>query len=267
MRTPLLAIAAVLALATAGCRSAGDNPITGSISSNAVPQATTEEGWRAIAQKWRPTYDKNPQDANAALNLGHALRMLHQTSQAVAVLQTAAVKNLRNKALLGEYGRALAESGSLEQALDVLGQAHTPDQPDWHILMAQGAVLDQLERGEEARKYYETALRIVPNEPSILSNYGLSYALSGDLTNAETVLRRAYASPRADMRVRQNLSLVLALGGKVDEAQRVASQDLTPEEAAQNVAYLRSMVGQNNNWKKLKQIDRRPKPNADAQPG
>jgi len=81
------------------------------------------------------------------------------------------------------------------------------------------------------------------------------------------VRRRAYASPRADMRVRESLSLVLALGGKGDGAQRVASQDLTPEEAAQNVAYLRSMVGQNNNWKKLKQIDRRPKPNADAQPG
>ena len=136
-------------------------------------------------------------------------------------------------------------------------QDHTPDQPDWHILMAQGAVLDQLERGEEARKYYETALKIVPNEPSILSNYGLSYALSGDLTNAETVLRRAYASPRADMRVRQNLSLVLALAGKLDEAQRVASQDLSPPEAAQNIAYLRSMVGQNNNWKKLKQLERR----------
>lgn len=256
MRTPLFALLATLALTTGGCKTLGDNPITGSISSSAAPQATTMEGWRAVVEKWRPAFDKNPQDANAAINLGHALRMLHQSSQAVAVLQTAAVKNLRNKALLGEYGRALAENGSLDQALDVLGQAHTPDRPDWRILMAQGAVLDQLERGEEARKYYETALRIMPEEPSILSNYGLSYALSGDLTNAEAVLRRAYANPRADMRVRQNLALVLALGGKIDEAQRVASQDLSPQEAAQNMAYLRSMVSQGNNWKKLKQLDR-----------
>ena len=265
MRTPLLALLATLALTTGGCKTLGDNPITGSISSSAAPQATTTEGWRAVVEKWRATYDKNPQDANAAINLGHALRMLHQSSQAVAVLQTAAVKNLRNQALLGEYGRALAENGSLDQALDVLGKAHTPEKPDWRILMAQGAVLDQLERGEEARKYYETALRIVPEEPSILSNYGLSYALSGDLTNAEAVLRRAYANPRADMRVRQNLSLVLALGGKIDEAQRVASQDLSPQEAAQNMAYLRSMVSQGNNWKKLKQLDRGGAPA--AQPG
>ena len=267
MRIPLFATIALAALALGGCRTLGDNPITGSISSSAAPQADNEAGWRAVADKWRPIYDKNPQDATAAMNLGHALRMLHSSSQAVAVLQNAAVKNSRNQALLGEYGRALAESGKLDLALEVLGNAHSPDKPNWRILMVQGAVLDQLERGDEARKYYETALKIVPNEPSVLSNYGLSYALSGDLPNAESVLRRAYAAPRADMRVRQNLALVLALAGKYDEAQRVASQDLTPEQAAQNVAYLRSMVAQTNNWKKLKQLDTSPAKGAAAPAG
>ena len=258
MRIRSFATIVIAALAVSGCKTLGDNPITGSISSPAMPVANSEAGWRAIADKWRPIYDKSPQDATAALNLGHALRMLHQGSQAVAVLQNAAVKNSRNQTLLGEYGRALAENGNLDMALEVLGKAHTPDRPNWRILMVQGAVLDQLERGDDARKYYETALKIVPNEPSILSNYGLSYALSGDLPNAETVLRRAYSNPAADMKVRQNLALVLALGGKYEEAQRVASQDLTPEQAAQNIANLRSMVAQTNNWKKLKQLDRVP---------
>jgi Flp pilus assembly protein TadD len=48
----------------------------------------------------------------------------------------------------------------------------------------QGAVLDQMGRHEEAQRYYASALRIVPDEPSVLSNLGLSYALSKDLKRA-----------------------------------------------------------------------------------
>ena len=60
-------------------------------------------------------------------------------------------------------------------------RAHTPDQPDWRILNAQGAVLDQMGRHAEAQRHYSTALKIVPDEPSMLSNLGLSYALTKDL--------------------------------------------------------------------------------------
>lgn len=261
MRSTVFAAIALASLGLAGCKSGNDRLITGSIGAAPVERATSEAGWRAIADKWRPSYDKNPQDARAAMSLGHALRMLSQSSQAVAVLQTAAVKNPRNKVLLGEYGRALAENGQFQQALDVFQNAHSPDQPNWRILMAQGAVLDQLERGGEARGYYETALKMQPSDPSLLSNYGLSYALSGDLANAEAVLRRAYAAPQAGMRVRQNLALVLALAGKYQEAEQVASRDLSPGQASQNIAYIKGMMSQGNTWKKLK---RAPTPDGEA---
>jgi Flp pilus assembly protein TadD len=257
MRSTLL-VAACLALGLAGCRTVADNLPTGSIGGSTTTTATTEEGWRQVAAEWGPRYDKDPSDARAATAYGRALRQLGQRSQAVAVLQTAAAKNPNFQPLLGEYGRALAESGNLAQALDVLSRAHTPDKPDWRILSAQGAVLDQMGRNAEARQTYLTALKIVPDEPSILSNLGLSYALSNDLANADQVLRKAYASASADERVRQNFALVLALEGKFDEAQKVAGRDLTAQEAAQNIATIRGMVAQSNNWKKLKTLDARP---------
>jgi Flp pilus assembly protein TadD len=34
---------------------------------------------------------------------------------------------------------------------------------------------------EEARRYYASALKIMPGEPSVLSNLGLSYMLSREL--------------------------------------------------------------------------------------
>ena len=92
-------------------------------------------------------------------------------------------------------------------------RAHTPDNPDWRILNAQGAVLDQLGRHAEAQRHYSAALKIVPDEPSVLSNLGLSYALTKDLQRAEATLRQAVARPNAAPKVRQNLALVVGPAG------------------------------------------------------
>ena len=111
-----------------------------------------------------------------------------------------------------------------------------PDDPDWRILSAQGAALDQLGRYEEARQYYASALKIAPEEPSVLSNLGLSYVLSKDLPKAEETLRRAHSRADADPRVRANLALVVGLQGRMAEAERIVKADLPAEEAAANVA-------------------------------
>lgn len=155
-----------------------------------------------------------------------------------------------SQAVLGAYGRALADVGNYEQALDVLSRATTPEQPDWRILSAQGAVLDQMGRHDDARRHYANALNITPNEPSVLSNLGLSYALSKDLPRAEETLRRAAAQPTAEPKVRQNLALVIGLQGRFSEAEQIARGDLSPEEAAANVAYLRQMLLQQKDYKK-----------------
>jgi Flp pilus assembly protein TadD len=85
-------------------------------------------------------------------------------------------------------------------------------------------------------------LKIVPEEPSVLSNLGLSYVLSKDLPRAEETLRRAYGNARADARVRQNLGLVVGLQGRFAEAETIVKADLPAEEAAANVAYLKQML-------------------------
>ena len=165
------------------------------------------------------------------------------------MLEQASIQHPKDMNVLGAYGRALADVGNFKQALEVLNRAHTPEQPDWRILSVQGAVLDQMGRHEEAQRYYGTALRIVPDEPSVLSNLGLSYALSKDLVRAEATLRKAAAQSRVDPRVRQNLALVVGLQGRFGEAESIAQADLPSDEAATNVAYLRQMLAQQNGWK------------------
>ncbi len=240
------AVATVLALSAAGCTTTGGDT-TGSIGARETPRS--EAGWRKSLDYWAGRYRDNPGDADAAIAYARALRATEQRAQAVAVLEQASIRNPNNMALLGAYGRALADAGNYPQALDALTRAHTPDQPDWHILNAQGAVLDQMGRHAEAQRIYSAALKIVPDEPSVLSNLGLSYTLMKDLKRAEVTLRRAVAQPKANPKVRQNLALVVGLRGRFAEAESIARADLPESEAAANVGYLRQMLSQSE-WQK-----------------
>jgi Flp pilus assembly protein TadD len=232
---------AVIAIATAGCQTTQTaTDTTGSLA--LAPANQPDATWRRDVEVYGQEYRADPTKVGPALRYAQALRATGQRAQAVAVLERLAMENPNNRVVLGEYGRALAEAGNYDQALEVLGRAHSPDQPDWHVLSAQGAVLDQMGRHAEAQRYYITALKIVPDEPSVLSNLGLSYALSKDLPDAETTLRRAAQHPPVDPRVRQNLALVVGLQGRFAEAEQIAAADLPPDQAVSNVAYLRKML-------------------------
>ena len=235
-----VAMTAVFAAGLGGCQTMSD--ITGSITSKSDPAPAPDADPRRAVDVYGERYRANPKDADAALAFGQALRATGQRAQAVAVFEQATIANPGNKALLAGYGRALADNGDFKQAFDVLTRAHSPDNPDWRILSVQGTVLDQLGRHDEARNYYATALKIVPEEPSVLSNLGLSYVLSKDLPKAEEILRRAYATGKADARVRQNLGLVVGLQGRFAEAETIVKADLPAEQAAANVAYLKEML-------------------------
>ena len=259
-RVRFLITVALTALALAGCKTTGSSETTGSISSS----SRSEADWRRDSEALGERFRANPRDADNAVRYAQALRATSQRAQAAAVLETAALHNPEDRVLLGAYGRALADAGNFKQALDVLERAHSPDQPDWRILSAQGAVFDQMGRHQDAQRYYSNALKIVPDEPSVLSNLGLSYALAKELPRAETTLRRAVERPGADLRVRQNLALVVGLQGRFAEAETIARADLPPEEAAANVAYLKQMLSEHNERKKtaaaVKSTSRKPPP-------
>jgi Flp pilus assembly protein TadD len=255
-RVVALAGAMTLAILLAGCQSNGLGDITGSIGGNrevTIPKSEPE--LRRFAEEWGQRYDRDPNNKNIAMTYARALRGLDEEAQAVAVLQRLAAKYPKDMDVLGAYGKALADAGRLQEAAEMLPKAHTPERPNWSILSAQGSVADQLGDHLKAQEYYAAALKIVPNQPQVLSNLGLSYALSKQLPLAETTLQQAVVQPGADMRVRQNLALVLALEGKFNNAQEVSERDLPPIEAASNVASIRQMVAQSNTWSDIRKLD------------
>jgi len=257
----MTAVVAAAAATLAGCHDFGD--VTGSISGSTTPPAD-ETKLRAYADDCGKRYERNPGEKVASIEYARALRALTRYTEAVAVIQTAAIKAPKDFDVLGEYGKALADAGQLAQAKDVLTHAYTPDAPRWDVMSVQGTVADRLGDHASAMQFYRDALKIAPGEPGVLANMGLSLALAKQLAEAEQALRQAVASPKADARMRGDLALVLALEGKFGEAEQVGLTDLSPEAARANVEAIRQMIAQNDSWRELRKPAQGAKPKAPA---
>ncbi len=252
-----------LALALGACKTVRD--VTGSISRPEASAPSDSQGAQRFAEEWGRRYDAAPNDRNVALTYAKGLRATRRFAEAVAVLQKLAAQHTNDQDVLAAYGKALADAGRLQEAANVLQGAHTPERPNWSVLSAQGSVADQMGDHVVAQGYYNSALKIVPGEPSVLSNLGLSYALTKKLALAEQTLREASANPRADARVRQNLALVLALQGKFSEAEDIQKRDMPADQAAANVGEIRRMIAQSNTWRQIQMSQ--DTPSASVEPG
>ena len=231
------AATALVAVSLGGCKSSGPET-TGSIGEAGNREAVSRSEAASLGER----YNADPGNAGLAMRYARALRASDQTNQATAVLQQAALRNPKDTVILGAYGKSLVETGRYREAQEVLTNAHTPANPDWRILSAQGSAAAQLGDQARAQGFYEAALKIRPNEPSVLSNLGLSYALAHDLDRADQTLTLAAAQPGANARVRANLALVQVLRGRFPEAEATLRQDMSPAEAAGNVAALRKLA-------------------------
>ncbi len=106
------------------------------------------------------------------------------------------------------------------------------------------------------RRARSTARRcdIQPNEPSILSNLGMSYVLTGDLHDR----RNLSAQGRRRARRRQPRAPEPGAGGGPSgplsrRPSRSPARNFRPQQAQANVAYLRQMLSQQNAWSQLKE--------------
>jgi Flp pilus assembly protein TadD len=187
--------------------SLSDAGLSGPQSAQGPGQAATPAALASLARR----YDSKPGDKQASLDYATALRASGQHQQAVAVLQRASVANIGDRDVAAAYGKALADIGRLEEATGVLAQAHSEDRPNWRVLSTMGSIADQQGNHQRAREFYQNALKIAPDEPSVLNNLGLSYVLTRELDRAEEVLRRAASRENADPRIQANLALAQQL--------------------------------------------------------
>jgi len=191
---------------------------------------------------WGKQYSASPRDLKAALNFARNLKAMGEKQRALAVLQQVAIFHGESRELASEYGRLALDLGQVNLADKLLAIADDPSNPDWRVISARGTVLAKQGKYAEAIPFYDRALSLAHDQPSILSNLALATAMSGNPARAEALLRRAEAADGASPKIRQNLALVLGLQGKYDESKLIAARDLPMETAAENTSNLRNVV-------------------------
>ncbi|PXA89205.1 pilus assembly protein TadD, partial [Caulobacter sp. D5] len=115
---------------------------------------------------------------------------------------------------------------------------------DWRPLTLLGVAYEQSKRDDEALAAHRQAVALAPNEAVPAANLAMYLAGHGDLPGAEALLRKAATLPSSTIQIRQNLALVVGLQGRVDEAEKLARQDLPPQVVDNNLAWLRAALGQ-----------------------
>ncbi len=259
MRLPIAAAAIALAF-TSGCALApahtdAERELLDTAQRRDIAPASRAER-RAIAEQslvaqgafWAEQYENNPADRDSAVAFADISRRLGNPARAATVANQALTLHPEDPDLLRILGAALIEDGRAEAAVGPLERLVARSRDDAHALNVLGAALDSTGRHGDAQTRYREALRLSPDDVAVLTNLGLSYVLAGDPAEGERHLRRAAELPGADARVRANLALSVAVQGRFQEAEAIAQQDLSADEAAANIAYVRAMLSGPRRW-------------------
>ncbi len=251
IRRPAAILVMVAAAALAGCqqKSAGLGSIDSMTTASTVPanyEQTTE-----LAKKWQ----SDTKNLKKGMAYANALDSIGQTQKQLEVLSVLYKSHPDNPQVTALYGKKLLASGRSNEAVVVLETATMLNNKDWRSYSALGSAYDQQGIYDKARTAYQQALTIEPDNLTVLNNLGMSFALQGDLKEAEKTLRMADALPKAasEPRIRQNLALVVGLQGRFEEASAIASKDLPPQQVEANMAYLKTMLSQPNTWQQLQE--------------
>ncbi len=170
------------------------------------------------ANFWGEEYRKDASNVEVIVPFMRALRAIGSHDRVQEIATVSLPQHPRSHEILLELGRSFMAQDRPEDAVQAFVRAADFAPADQAApLAALGVAFDRTAEHLKAQKAYRFALEREPDRVATLSNYGLSLALTGNLVDAEAQLRKASALPDADIRIRQNLALILGLQGKFDE--------------------------------------------------
>jgi Flp pilus assembly protein TadD len=192
---PRLMLLLLCGTALAGCATSGDT----------ANQAKPDQTKTAAA----PAPQTPAADLDSGVRQAQLLRLAGQYDGAIHILSQLMLVASDDARVVGEYGKTLAEMGRAQDAVQFLGRTVQLQPQDWSAYSALGVAYDQLGDQVSARLAYEHALKLRPEEPSVLNNYALSRMLAKDPEGARQLIGRARAAGgAADPKIARNIAMV-----------------------------------------------------------
>jgi len=237
----------VLVAPLASAAHAQSAPQTSPVAEAPPPRLPADAATRAAYERtdalsrsifWGQENTINPMDPVAGVKMAQALREMGQYDRAAETAESVLTVQPQNTEAMLEIGRAHIARGQAFYGISALERARDASRRDWRPLSLLGVAYQQVRRFDDANTAWHAALSLSPEQPEVLTNMAMARMGSGDMAEAEILLRRAAAQPNASLQVRQNLALALGLQGKISEAETILRRDLPPELVDQNLAWL-----------------------------
>ncbi len=175
---------------------------------------------------------KNPADVDALVHRGLALTELGRLDEARDSLRQAVALQPRNQ-------QALLALGRVQLPVDPAGAEASfeselkEDGKNAAVLNDLGIARDLQGRHVDAEAAYRAAIAAEPDMTAARVNLALCLAIRGQGDDAIRMVQPLADAPEATPKVKQDYAAVLAMAGRREDAQRILSATLSPEEVAQ----------------------------------
>jgi Flp pilus assembly protein TadD len=176
----------------------------------------------------------NPAPLTAA---GDVLLEMGSVNEAIVSYNNALLRNQQYLPALLGLAKADLKTGKPELAMEPLSKAYALSPGDPKVLLLLGVTKDLAGEHVEAQAWYRRGLGIAAGDPALVTDLAMSLALSGDYSNAITVLQPVALAPTGSAQERQTLALIYGLRGNLAEAERINRIDLDDASVAHNLAY------------------------------
>jgi tetratricopeptide (TPR) repeat protein len=198
----------------------------------------------AAAAQWKRFRDLLPQDPLGYFEAGRLLIPQQKSAEAEILLRRSqAIRPSRTDGWI-ELGNALALQEKYSEALDCFNTALKQDSHDPPTLLRQGKVLAHLNRHDEARASYRTALSLNPGNGLLHHELALELAATGQTNVAGEEFRQAAELLQDNVALRFDYGAWLLKQERWAEAQREFEAVLRLEpgnpRAQKNLAWLRA---------------------------
>lgn len=194
------------------------------------------------ATLYRRAHDLSPRDPAPLAKLGATLLALQDYPGAAASYRDAIMLAPTDPDLHRGLGLALLGGGQPEEAIAELDIALQKRANDPQLYSLRGVAQDMAGHYELAQKSYERGLQLAPANVGLRNNYGMSLALAGDYPGAVARLA-GIAGPNSAPRYRLNLALAYGLAGDDTKAAVTARQVLDQSAVENNLSYYRLLRG------------------------
>jgi arylsulfatase A-like enzyme/Tfp pilus assembly protein PilF len=164
--------------------------------------------------------------------------------EAVRVLEPIAAKN--DPDVLNAYGVALADSGRLAEAKNVLERVLTVDRTNAKALQNLGVVAMRAGNRAAAKQYLDRALALNDRLPLALNMVGVIAAQEGDTAGAIEAWKRSVALDPRQYDALFNLGMVAGRSGRAAEARAALEQfaaTAPPERYGKDILQARAILG------------------------